>query len=156
MGCPVTIVDVFVPGRPIPQGSLRAFTRDGQRVRLAHSNATALSAWRGTIAHAIGQRFPELVPFPGPVRVTVAFHLQRPKNHYRTGRLSEMLRPSAPTWPAIAPDLDKLSRAVLDALTGVVIRDDGQVVELAAVKRYAGLTPIGARIIVQPILPTVI
>ena len=34
------------------------------------------------------------------------------------------------------PDLDKLQRAVLDALTGVLFSDDGQVVQLAAVKQY--------------------
>jgi Holliday junction resolvase RusA-like endonuclease len=35
------------------------------------------------------------------------------------------------------PDLDKLIRAILDALTGVVWRDDGQVVDIVASKVYA-------------------
>ena len=41
-----------------------------------------------------------------------------------------------------APDLDKLTRAVLDALTGVLYLDDKQVIELHARKQYA-LYPAG-------------
>jgi Holliday junction resolvase RusA-like endonuclease len=35
------------------------------------------------------------------------------------------------------PDLDKLVRAILDSLTGVVWRDDAQVVDIVARKVYA-------------------
>jgi hypothetical protein len=38
----------------------------------------------------------------------------------------------------VRPDLDKLVRAVLDALTGPVLADDGQVVLLSAGKFYPG------------------
>ena len=34
------------------------------------------------------------------------------------------------------PDLDNLIKAVLDALNGVCYKDDGQIVELYAVKKY--------------------
>jgi crossover junction endodeoxyribonuclease RusA len=36
-----------------------------------------------------------------------------------------------------SPDIDKVCRAVLDALTGILYRDDAQVVALSAVKTYA-------------------
>ena len=39
-------------------------------------------------------------------------------------------------WPECRPDLNKLSRACLDALTGIVWRDDSQVVRLEAEKEY--------------------
>jgi Holliday junction resolvase RusA-like endonuclease len=39
--------------------------------------------------------------------------------------------------PTVPPDLDKLIRAVLDGLTGVAYKDDGQVVRISAVKIYA-------------------
>jgi Holliday junction resolvase RusA-like endonuclease len=38
--------------------------------------------------------------------------------------------------PTVPPDLDKLIRAVLDGLTGVAYKDDGQVVKITAVKIY--------------------
>jgi Holliday junction resolvase RusA-like endonuclease len=64
--------------------------------------------------------------------VRVAFRLPRPKGHY--GRRG--LRPSAPAYPNVMPDLDKLARAILDALTGIVWRDDAQVVRLDVEKIY--------------------
>jgi crossover junction endodeoxyribonuclease RusA len=60
------------------------------------------------------------------VRVTLAFYLPRPQS-----------LPKRVTAHVKAPDLDKLTRAVFDALTGVVFHDDAQVVDLVATKRYA-------------------
>ena len=39
-------------------------------------------------------------------------------------------------YPFVRPDLDKLCRAVLDALTGIAYKDDQQVVSLFATKSY--------------------
>jgi Holliday junction resolvase RusA-like endonuclease len=70
----------------------------------------------------------------GAVAVELAFTFARPRGHF--GRRGG-LRLSAPTRHAVRPDLDKLVRAVLDALVGAgVIRDDAQVAELHASKRY--------------------
>ena len=44
----------------------------------------------------------------------------------------------------MAPDLDKLIRAVLDGLTGVAYEDDGQVVQIEAQKLYGA--SVGAEI----------
>jgi crossover junction endodeoxyribonuclease RusA len=60
------------------------------------------------------------------VRVTMAFYLPRPQSLPK--RVSAHVK---------APDLDKLTRAVFDALTGVAFHDDAQVVDLVATKRYA-------------------
>ena len=40
-------------------------------------------------------------------------------------------------FPNVEPDLDKLIRTVLDALTGVVFKNDSRVVHINAVKSYA-------------------
>ena len=43
-----------------------------------------------------------------------------------------------PTPPAIKrPDIDKLARAILDALTGIWFTDDSTVIDLRATKRIA-------------------
>jgi Holliday junction resolvase RusA-like endonuclease len=39
-------------------------------------------------------------------------------------------------YPTTKPDIDKLSRAVLDALTSVWYKDDSQVIQLEAQKIY--------------------
>ena len=56
----------------------------------------------------------------------------------------------ASALPDRAPDLDKLVRAALDALTGIVFGDDGQVCELYAHKLY-GDGPGSLVVEVEPI-----
>jgi crossover junction endodeoxyribonuclease RusA len=61
------------------------------------------------------------------VEIDMIFTMARPKT---------VNRPE----PSVAPDLDKLVRAVLDGLTAIAYRDDGQVVRLTAAKQY-GINP---------------
>jgi Holliday junction resolvase RusA-like endonuclease len=72
----------------------------------------------------------------GPVSVAITFHFAHPKGHYGTGRNAGTLRLAAPREMTTTPDVDKLARCALDALTGIVIRDDAQIVDLHAGKRY--------------------
>jgi Holliday junction resolvase RusA-like endonuclease len=44
------------------------------------------------------------------------FYLPRPGGHFGTGRNAGLVKNSAPLWPAVKPDLDKLERAVFDSL----------------------------------------
>lgn len=75
-----------------------------------------------------------------PVEIGITFVFVRPKSHYTS---KGELRAGAPTHPG-KPDIDKLCRAVLDALTGILYHDDAQVVSLNASKRYgvASMTAI--------------
>jgi crossover junction endodeoxyribonuclease RusA len=78
----------------------------------------------------------------GSVGVYIIFTFPRPKDHWLpvgagTKRSAPVLKPGAPIGVTHKPDLDKLCRAVLDALTGILYLDDAQVVALAASKRYA-------------------
>jgi Holliday junction resolvase RusA-like endonuclease len=68
----------------------------------------------------------------GPLTLDVSFHMPRPKGHFG----ARGLRPSAPDYPTTRPDVTKLLRAVEDALTGVVWRDDAQVIFQYARKLY--------------------
>jgi len=120
-----------VPGVPVAQGSMRAIVVKGHAV-IRHDNGKTLTDWRLAIAQAAGiQGKPKLL---GPVRVWARFRLQRPASHW--GRAGNLL-PSAPRVPDVSPDIDKLARALLDALTGVVFVDDRQVSTLVVHKRYA-------------------
>ncbi|HXF73588.1 MAG TPA: RusA family crossover junction endodeoxyribonuclease, partial [Actinomycetota bacterium] len=59
------------------------------------------------------------------LHVEATFYLRRPKR-------------GAPIYPVRRPDLDKLTRGLLDALTAAsVFGDDAQVVDLIVRKRYA-------------------
>src|SRR5207244_637695 len=75
-------------------------------------------------------------PLTGPVVIHFTFYRQRPAAHYGTGRNSGTLKASAPVYPTTRPDALKLARGVEDALTGIVYRDDAQIVEERLFKRY--------------------
>lgn len=112
---------LFVPGSPAPQGSKRHVGNG----RMIESSA-AVGPWRERVALAVhNEHWPLLA---GPVAVDLTFVMPRPKS-----------TPKTRTPPATKrPDLDKMARAILDALTGITFADDAQVVELVAIKRLAG------------------
>ena len=124
---------VHVAGVPIPQGSMRGFVTKSGSVVLTSDNPR-LRSWRRDLTIAFAEAR-EGVQFSGPVRLTVSFALPRPTGHF--GRRG--LLPSAPARPIGArDDLDKLVRAIGDAATDAgVWRDDGQITELRAKKRWA-------------------
>lgn len=137
-----TILDVFVPGIPQPQGSARAFVR-GTRAVVTSDNPR-LRPWRQAVTASAWEAYRGSSPEAGPVYVELRFVFPRPTSHFG----KKGLRPSAPAHPAVRPDLDKVTRACLDALTeSGAIRDDSLVVELLAVKSY-GDEP-GVRLVVS-------
>lgn len=120
-----------VLGTPAPQGS-KAFmglTRAGRGI-LRESSAN-VRPWRQDVAAAALATGMPLTH--QPVALTLTFRFSRPRAHLsaRGG-----LRPSAPSAMATRPDLDKLVRSTLDALTGTILHDDSQVTQLTAAKRY--------------------
>lgn len=127
----MTGLDLFVPGRPAPQGSKRHV---GNGVLVESSKA--VGPWRTLVAWHVAQRW-RTAPMDGPVAMHLEFVMPRPASC-----------PKRSTPPAIKrPDVDKLIRAVLDSVTGVLFRDDSQVVSLKAVKRIAEIDELpGCRI----------
>lgn len=126
MTWPLTI---HVPGPAAPQGSKRAFVCGGRAVLVESSKRC--KPWRALVASYARECMGSLPPTECYVAVDVWYVFERPKSHLcKSG-----LRSNAPAYPA-RPDVDKLVRATLDALTGVVYRDDAQVVEESARKVY--------------------
>jgi len=119
------VIEFWVPGKPQSQGS-KVKTRWGMR-----EDNKELGPWRERVALAAYEAKNKveggfIIP-DGPVVMNLEFVLYRPKS-----------TPKSKTPPATkAPDIDKLARACLDALTHVVYRDDCQVTGLAATKRIA-------------------
>lgn len=131
-GADITIV---VHGLPAPQGSKRHV---GRGVMIESSKK--VKPWRQDVKYAaleaVGDAWTLL---DGPLAASMVFTFARGKGHYRTGRNAHLLRDSAPTRPAVTPDLSKILRSTEDALTGVVWKDDARVVEYTALgKWYAG------------------
>jgi Holliday junction resolvase RusA-like endonuclease len=143
------LVEVFVPGEPAPGGSKRAFVVNGRAV--VKDDCRRNGPWRDRVASFAREAHPG-PPLEGPLALTMTFVLARPKGHYGAGRHSGRVRPSAPAHPTVKPDTTKLVRAAEDALTGVLWRDDTQIVRQTAAKRYAcpGEAP-GLRLAVEEV-----
>lgn len=115
-------------GLPVGQAALR-HSRHGAAY---YPNAADLRPWKATLAAAAAEAMAGREPLAGALAARVVFRLPRPRGHY--GKRG--LLPSAPPWPDRRPDLDHLIRAVGDAMSGVVLRDDAQLVVLHAQKVY--------------------
>lgn len=143
----------WTDGEPQPQGSKTAFIQGG-RAQVVDANPGPLKLWRKQIVVQAERSMLindwATIPKGTPCRVVVQLWLPRPAKHYRTGRYAHLLRDDAPAYPTYKKDLDKLIRAVYDALTTAkVYEDDGQVVEGGQSKNYCsnGIQP-GAHITV--------
>lgn len=135
-----------VYGRPQPAGSKRAFpirratgaigvavTDDNPKSRdwkqaVASAGENARASWFGPDDDG------ELLT--GPIRLHVVFMFARPKSHFGSGRNASRVKPGAPVAHCVRPDATKLLRALEDALTGVVWRDDAQIVTQYVHKQY--------------------
>lgn len=137
-------LDFFVAGTPAGQGSMKAF-RAGKvanaPIIMQHSNKATLLPWRETIGNTARAAGATMVS--GPVGVSLTFSLTRPTGQFRK---DGTLKPSAAAFPVAKnrDDIDKLARAVLDALTNVCWIDDSQVVALRVKKDFSPhLSPCG-------------
>lgn len=72
----------------------------------------------------------------GPFRIEVFFQFIRPKSHFTSKGALTKSAPSYPTGRNVG-DIEKLLRAVHDALSEVLFTDDSQVVECHCYKLYA-------------------
>jgi Holliday junction resolvase RusA-like endonuclease len=112
----------YVKGVPIPQGSKTARVVNG-RVVMWESNKK-LKAWRDTITKQVETDMIETYSDGTPIKMVLTFEFVKPKSSSRV-------------HPTVKPDVDKLVRAVLDALTKAgIYHDDCQVVSLRARKSY--------------------
>jgi crossover junction endodeoxyribonuclease RusA len=119
-----TAFSFYVPGKPAPQGSKRHVGRG-----ILVESSKELGPWRERVALAAHNAMLGQPLLSGAITLTLDFVMPRPKS-----------APKRSTPPAVKrPDVDKLARAILDAITDVIIADDSQVVDLRATKRLAEL-----------------
>jgi Holliday junction resolvase RusA-like endonuclease len=112
----------WVDGIPRPQGSKR-YIGNGRFVE-----ASAVKPWRKAIAKTAEAAMTDsgLERFDDAVAVSAVFVLPRPKTVKRI-------------WPTVAPDLDKLQRALGDGMTvdtNTVLTDDSMIVHWRSFKVY--------------------
>lgn len=126
-----------------PAGSKTAGVTKCAR-RFVRDANPASREWKRQVAQVAGASVAgELLE--GALELSIVFYRVRPAGHY--GKRG--LLPSAPAYPTTKPDTTKLLRAVEDALTGIVWRDDAQVVEQTISKVYG--EPARCEVTVRPL-----
>lgn len=138
-----------VYGRAQTQGSKKA-VRAGKFAKVVDANP-GTKEWRRLVGQVAGEAMTEggHELMRGGVGLQIDFYFARPKSHSGTGRNAGKLKPSAPALHTTKPDVSKLTRAVEDALSGIVYLDDSQVVSHECYKHYG--SPERAEVVVVPV-----
>ena len=117
---------------PAPQGSKKYVgtrrTAAGNNIPLIVESSPKLPAWRKAVSEAVKQAMiasGDESKFVGAVKVEAVFYLTRKRTVTRL-------------YPTVPPDVDKLTRSLLDSIGfGGVWGDDSQDVRLEVSKKYA-------------------
>lgn len=125
-------IEFFVPGIPRPGGSKRAFINKKTGRAMIVDACKKNPEWRQAVSYFARQAY------DGPLltealQVVMNFAITRPKSHFRA---NGQVKASAPDYPTTKPDATKLIRSTEDALTGILWRDDAQIVTQIGCKRY--------------------
>ena len=119
-------IEFFVPGVPTAQPRPRVAIIGGF-ARAYVPSTHPVHSWRERAALAAREIRPETWPIrkPHPVRISIEFRALRPAS----------LAKSRVAWTT-KPDRDNMEKALLDALEGIVMESDSQVVGGEVTKVY--------------------
>lgn len=130
---------VVVYGKPQQRGSKNPVVvrrkggeivtgKNGQPIINTKDANPESTEWMRQVKQAAGEQFAGYAPVHGAIILSAAFYFERPKSHYGTGRNEGVVKDSSPKHHIQSPDLSKLTRAIEDALTGVIYFDDKQII----------------------------
>ena len=146
-----------VKGTPIPQGSKRLVGGVKVHARMIEANPK-LKPWREQVAvkarsavcnNDIIYDAGVLPVFPAgtPVAVDLTFWFEHPKSHYNDAHTKATKAWRSYPTSRRCGDLDKLTRAIFDALTDAQVwADDSQAVRLTATKIYESAAAVGVAV----------
>lgn len=115
------------PWNPRRKDGSLALRPDGRPIIATMDSNKKSKDWMQQVRAAAAEAFQGDL-LSGPVILSCVFWFDRPLSHLRTGRNAGHLKESAPAHHTQTPDLSKLVRCLEDGLTGVVWRDDKQVI----------------------------
>lgn len=141
----------FVPGKPAPGGSKKVFPiRKGGiptgKFVVTDAAGQKNKDWRASVAHegalalcAVSKN-DDPPAWTGPIELELEFCLPRPMSHSTVRQSCVYLKPNAPEFPTTRPDVGKLARSTVDALTHILWADDAQIVKETHSKAYSSRT----------------
>lgn len=144
------IVELVVHGEAQTAGSKKGFVNKKTGKVIITDDAKRSRPWKQQVSGTAYEAMAGVPAFDGAVDVEVTFYRARPAGHFGTGRNSQFVKDSAPAYPTTRPDVDKLSRAILDALTGIVYTDDARIRRKVAEKDFADIPYTVIRVFAAP------
>ena len=125
------MIEFTVPGEPKGKGRPR-FSRVGKFTKTYTDAKTKM--YEEKIASAARLHIYPNEPLETPLSITLILHVGVPKS-YSKKRTTDCL--TGKEWPTKKPDLDNVAKAFLDAMNGIVYKDDVQVIRLYVSKTYS-------------------
>lgn len=125
---PLALAEIVVPGAPV--GKARARSAPGRRRPYTPART---AAWETQCGWLAAQAMRRRDPFAGAVVLHVLAVLEVPGS-WSMARRAEAL--AGTIAPEVKPDFDNVEKIVADSLSGIVYRDDKQVVDSMFSKRY--------------------
>jgi Holliday junction resolvase RusA-like endonuclease len=129
---------IIIPGNPVAKMRHRSFVKkkkDGKFFMGAYNPQTDVE--NKFISFLMTQIPKGHSLILDPIYIQIWYGIARPKSHYGTGRNAGKLKASAPKYPAKKPDIDNFEKFIFDCLSGVIYRDDSQVISCRHDKRYS-------------------
>ena len=126
-------ISFTVPGQPVGKGRPRAF-RMGKGVRMFTPEKTV--SYENLVATAAQGAMRGQPPVEGAVAVNLDIRLMVPMSWSAKKRAQAL---EGQIHPTKKPDADNVTKAIFDAMNGIVWGDDVQVVRLSLCKRYGAM-----------------
>jgi len=143
---PAKAISFTVLGLAQPAGSKRAFMRPGMKFPVVVDDNAKSKPWKAEVKSLAAAIYTGSL-MEGPIRLRVTFYRPRPGGHFGTRSLNK--KGLATPYPISKPDLLKLTRGLEDALTGIVWRDDAQIVSEVLHKRWG--EPARCEVEIEPL-----
>ena len=125
------MLDFIVYGAPQGKGRPRV-GRVGQHVRMFTPAKTL--AYEGLVAHCGAAAMAGRALLEGPVELRLLIDVAIPASWSKRKQAQAL---AAEILPTTKPDVDNVIKAIGDGLNGVVWKDDSQISDVIARKRYA-------------------
>ena len=138
-------IEFIVPGDPRGKGRPR-FSRVGKFTKTYTDAKT--KAYEELIATAARRAMIPDEPLETPVVVHMEINVPIPSSYSKKRKEACLL---GLEMPCKKPDIDNIAKGVLDAMNGIVYKDDVQVIRLALQKHYS--TEPGVYIMIREYLP---
>ena len=134
------MIEFTILGEPVAQGRPRAGkTRDGRTIMYDPSKSRNFKQYVKLVA---SQNAPKKL-LEGPLRARIVIYRETLKSF---SKRKKELAESKILRPTTKPDLDNHAKSVLDALNGIIYKDDSQIVDLSISKFYSQKPRVEVRI----------